>query len=62
MSMKIIKLIVMPVPKFLTSEWISYLRDCSDCIESRLFGYKLLASKLEHAGYGIGDDGTVYPF
>lgn len=57
-----IALILRRIPKFLSKGWIKYLRDCSDMIERKKFGYTILKHKLVRAGYQIGNDGTVYPF
>lgn len=50
------------IPEFLSEGWIEYLKKCSDSIENRERGYRLLSRKLKKAGYQIAKDGTVYPF
>ena len=59
---KVKKLIETPVPEFLSSEWSSYLTECSKIIEAKQYGWWFLKKKLIDAGYAVTKDGTVLPF
>ena len=61
-SNEVNQLIKTPIPEFLSSEWHSYLIECSKAIESRKHGWWFLKRKLIKDGYAVTKDGSVLPF